>query len=363
MIDTLERIIALGGDQTDVRLQIAPLYIKRGHELLASQHWVHAIRALLDSGQSELAQQVMASAVTMLPHQNAIAELAVDLALAAGDQAQIETALRRSVRLSLVHENYPQAQLNLIRLGDIAPHDTWSRFMMVEVAIIQQDPQLDPVLRQAVKYALLSKNYGLADYAARARVELAEAPAYSQREDLIEVLHRSDFSEAELSEGRKLFEDYAADAAIDEAIVLLERLVANHQQEADLVTELAQLYVSVDRYREAVRFYKHAVVLWQQEDRLDQATQAIVELLNVMPGDEQVLIAQQLIQDSRPVDWSEIRDRQIAEQQRRLENEFSTATSLDRTTDRRVKQEDDRRQTVSDNDDVSVMMASNEDGE
>ena len=117
----------------------------------------------------------MKSAVALLPHQHAIAELAVELAIAEGDQQAIESALRRIIRLAMIHANNDAALDYLRHWGDIAPHDVWSRFTTVEIAIARHDPSADPALREVVKYALRSQNYGLAEQTARARVDIAEA--------------------------------------------------------------------------------------------------------------------------------------------------------------------------------------------
>jgi len=331
LASTLERIVELGGNQTDVLTQLAKVRSKLGQDTAAGEAWVAAADAAIILGALKDARTLVAAGIAAAPGFLPLRVRQAQVASREGDQAAAASAFRAGADLAMGSGQLDTARSLLMQLRRLRPDDLMVRIQLADVSEQLADPDAERFLRDVVRCAVRGNNQGMGLYYARRRVAHVGQPGFEARAELVELLRRSGDHAGEMSNGRELLEQLLEHAEFEKAIELLQRLVASNPRNADFVLQLADLYAAVDDPRQAGRYYRHAVSLLQVENRLPEAFKAIDQLAEMFVGDEAVPLARAALEKAQVVDWEAIRASLTMDQRRRLADEIGSARIERRT--------------------------------
>jgi tetratricopeptide (TPR) repeat protein len=324
LANTLERIVELGGNQTDVLTQLAKVRSKLGQDTAAGEAWVAAADAAIILGALKDARALVAAGIEAAPGYLPLRIRQAQVANREGDQAGAVAAFRAAADLAMGSGQYDAARSLLIQLRRLRSDDLIVRIQLAEVAEQMKDPETERFQRDVVRCAVRGNNQGMALMFARRRVAYVGQPGFEARAELVELLRRSGDHAGELANGRELLEQLLEHAEFEKAIELLQRLVASNPRNADLVLQLADLYAAVDDPRQAGRYYRHAVGLLQVENRLPEAFKALDQLSQLVEGDDAIPLARAALEKAQVVDWEAIRASLTQDQRRRLADEIGS---------------------------------------
>ena len=302
---TLERILELDPHQVDVLDWLAKVRLRLKQDGLAGLLWTKAADAALAQGLRKEARAMLDAAIIKLPSN---APLRARLALVVnreGDRAEATRHYLSAVDLARGSGDLESARDLLVQASRMRPDDLIIRVRLAEVAEELKSPELERIEAEVVRLAVRSNNNGIALDHARKRVLLA--PGYESRSELIELLRRVGDHAGELVAGNELLAEVLIEGRYEQAVELLSRLVASHPKNADLALQLAEVYNSQNDPRQAVRCYRHAVVLLQMDDRIADAKDVLEQLATLADESELVDTARERLEAGTPVDWDKIR--------------------------------------------------------
>ncbi len=308
LTETYDRIIEMVGAQPSLLVKQARLQAKLGYESRSIRTWDALITKLIQQDNLKEAKEHADEAIQLFP---ACKELHIrrgKLANKEGDRAKAIEHYRRAVFLAHGSGNNDLARKLIAQLLVLQPEDVLIRCQLADIAKETPQEDDDEILHALIKLAVKSNNIGIALERARQRVQIAEAPAFDARSELIELLRRSNLGQEEKQEGLTLFHDLIEAGDYNRALTFLERLVASTGgQDSNLVFQLAELYEALERERQAVRYYRHAVVLFQQEDRKEDALNCLQQLLTLTKNGSDVKQAIELLNANQAINWESIR--------------------------------------------------------
>lgn len=321
LVDTLEQVLDLGGTDAETLVWLARRRRDLGRDTAAIDAWRRACATGLEAGDLDRTRRWAEEAVAQYPAAVALRELLAAVANRTADGAAAESAYRAAAALALGADDRARARRLLQQAHALCPEDLVLRAQLTELVAEDADADADAVIGEFVHFLVRGENLGLALEWTRRRVEHAPAPALAARSELIELLRRTGRSQEELAVGRALFSDLCEAGEYEPALELLQRLVASHSRNADLVLQLAELYEALGNEAEAVRFYRHATTLFQQEDRSDEAIACLDHLDRLVGGDPEVARAREYLGDGQGINWSAIRQERAVASKQRLEDD------------------------------------------
>lgn len=302
---TLERILELDPHQVDVLDWLAKVRLRLKQDGLASVLWAKAADAALAQGLRKEARAMLEGAISRLPGSH---QLRARLALVANRENDRIEATRQylaAADLARGAGELPAARDLLVQASRMRPDDLFLRVRLAEVAEELKDPNLERIEAEVVRVAVRSSNNGIALEHARKRIAIA--PTFEARSELVELLRRVGDHPGELTAGQELLVEILADGKYDQAVELLSRLVASHPKNADLVLQLATSHNALNDPRQALRCYRHAVVLLQMDDRLQDARGVLDQIISLSEESDVVEVARERLEQGTPVDWDKIR--------------------------------------------------------
>ena len=328
LASTLERILEVGGEQIDVLKRLAVVYSRLGQDNKATEALSRSVDASLALGHLREARTMCEGAIDLDPSS---LPLRIRLAMVAnreGDRPVAITQYRAAADLARGRTDLETAREMLLQLRKLRPDDLAVRLELADLAQHLGDVALDLILRDLVRFAVRTKNYGVALERARQRVELAGTVgvAFEPRNELVELLRRMGDHASELKSGRELLDELLEAGEIDHAVELLQRLVVSNPRNADLVIQLAEVCAALGDDRQAQRFYRHGVCLLQLEGRIDEAHK-MLDLIEALVDDhDAIAMARDLLARGQALEWEAIRWSLEQGQRRRIADELSGST-------------------------------------
>ncbi|MFM2091806.1 MAG: hypothetical protein RLZZ127_2295, partial [Planctomycetota bacterium] len=234
LIQSLERIVALGGGRPDDEAALAAACARAGLDRKAASHWCAAIDRHLADGALAPARNRCAEALARLPWSLPLrARLAVT-AERAGDQAGAIEQYRAAADLALGIGDRASARSMLVDLCRLRPDLLFPRIQLAELLrsmagdaiAVDVARALDRLYRDIVRIALRRNDQGTALDFARRRVQLP-LDRDAARSDLVALLNRLGHGDQELAEGRRLLDDLMERGEFERAVELLSRLVVS----------------------------------------------------------------------------------------------------------------------------------------
>lgn len=302
---TLERILELDPNQVDVLDWLAKVRLRLKQDGLAGALWAKSADAALSQGLRKEARAMLEAAVARLPGNP---QLRARLALVANRENDRPEATRHylaAADLSRGCGDLAAARDHLVQASRMKPDDLLVRVRLAEVAEELRDAGLERIVAEVVRLAVRSNNNGIALEYARKRIALESG--FEARSELIELLRRVGDHPAELAAGNELLGEVLSAGKYDQAVELLSRLVASHPKNADLVLQLAEAHNCLGDARQALRCYRHGVVLLQMDSRLQDAKDVLEQIAALSEEAEVVEVARERLEQGQPVDWDKIR--------------------------------------------------------
>ena len=334
--DTLQRLIELGGQPHQHLRHLALVQDQRGLHREAARHWRACIRELRAAGDINGALHTGRDALTEHGNDPSLHALLADIANRSGQTETAERHFRRALLLARGSNDLELARSLLSELISIRPNDVILRRDLAEVAIETASEDRDHLLDDCINVAMRSHDLGLAIDASRQRIRLGSGDHFAVRIGLIELLRRTGRGQEELQEGQGLIEAMVEDGALDRALEAVQRLVASHPQNPDLLIQMAELHEALGDTANAVRFFRHAVPLLQREERPDRAREIIGELLRLTGANPEIARAGQMIADGVIVNWQSIREHLALASKQRIADQTEDSTAAGSTAFRRV---------------------------
>ncbi len=331
LASTLERIVELGGNQSDVLTQLAKVRSRLGQDTAAGSAWVAAADAAIILGALKDARALVAAGIEAAPNYLPLRVRQAQVASREGDQSAAAAAFRAGADLALGSGQLDAARTLLVQLRRLRPDDLIVRMQLAEVAEQLKDPETERFQRDVVRCAVRGNNQGIGLQFARRRVAFVGQPGFEARAELVELLRRSGDHAGEMTNGRELLEQLLEHAEFEKATELLQRLVASNPRNPDLVLQLADLHAAIDDLRQAGRYYRHAVCLLQVDNRLPEAHKALDQLAELVVGDAAIPLARTALEKAQVVDWEAIRSSLAQDQRRRLADEIGSGRIERRT--------------------------------
>ncbi len=302
---TLERILEFDPHQVDILDWLAKVCLRLKQDGQAAGLWAKAADAAVAQGLRKEARAMLEAAVSRLPGSH---QLRARLALAANRENDRSEATRQylaAADLARGSGDLTAALEHLVQASRMRPDDLLLRVRLAEVAEDLKDPNRERIEAEVVRVAVRSSNNGIALEHARKRIAIA--PTFEARSELVELLRRVGDHPGELAAGQELLVEIFAGGKYDQAVELLSRLVASHPKNADLVLQLATSHNRLDDPRQALRCFRHAVVLLQMDDRLQDARNALDQIATLSEEAEVIEVARERLEQGAPVDWEKIR--------------------------------------------------------
>ncbi len=318
LVETLERILELDGQQADILDWMARARMELGQDGAAAQAWAKAADLTLARGGRKEVRAMLEGAVQRLPGSSGLRLRLAQIANRDGDRESALKHFRAAADLASGSGELAVARDALLQLSRLRPDDVLVRVRLVECTDAIKGPDLDRILAELVRVAIRTNNLGLALEHARRRVDLGgDELNWEARSELVELLRRTGDHNAELIAGRDLVGRVLASGDNDHAVELLSRLVASHSKDADLVLQLAEAHNALGNAGEAVRLFRQSVCLLQVDNRLTDAKTTLGSLIQIDEEAEAVAMARTWLDAGQIVDWEKIR-MELA-QRRRLE--------------------------------------------
>lgn len=337
---TLERILELDGNQVDVLDWLAKVRLRLKQDGLAGVLWARAADAALSQGLRKEARLMLDMAIVRLPGN---ASLRARLALVAnreGDRAEATKQYLAAADLANGSGDLATARDCLVQASRMRPDDLVLRVRLSEIAELLKDPNLERIEAELVRTAVRTNNNGIALDHARRRIALS--PSFEARSELVELLRRVGDHAGELAAGNELLVEIFAAGKYDQAVELLSRLVASHPKNADLVLQLAEAHNGLNDAHQAMRCYRHAVVLLQVDGRVSDAADVLEQVAALSDEADVIDVARERLIQGMPVDWERIRLELSQESRRKAVERLTDASGQHRIerrppTDRTLK--------------------------
>ena len=305
LANTLERILELDPHQVDVLDWVAKVRLRLKQDGLAAVLWAKAADAALAQGLRKEARAMLESAISRLPGSYPLRSRLALVANRENDRVEATRQYLAAADLARGASDLEAARDLLVQASRMRPDDLLLRVRLAEVAEELKDPNLERIEAEVVRVAVRSSNNGIALEHARKRIAIA--PTFEARSELVELLRRVGDHPGELLAGQELLVEILADAKYDQAIELLSRLVASHPKNADLVLQLATSHNHLADSRQALRCFRHAVVLLQMDDRLQDTRGVLDQIQKLSEESDVVEVARERLEQGVPVDWEKIR--------------------------------------------------------
>ena len=302
---TLERILELDQHQVDVLDWLARVSLRLRQDGVAAALWSKAADDALAQGLRKEARAMLELAISKLPASHLLRARLALVANRENDRAEATRHYLAAADLSRGCGDLAAARDHLVQASRMRPDDLLVRVRLAEVAEELKDPGLERIEAEVVRLAVRSNNNGIALEHARKRIALESG--FEARSELIELLRRVGDHPAELAAGNELLGEVLAAGKYDQAVELLSRLVASHPKNADLVLQLAEAHNCLGDARQALRCYRHAVVLLQMDSRLQDAKDVLEQIAGLSEEAEVVEVARERLEQGQPVDWDKIR--------------------------------------------------------
>jgi tetratricopeptide (TPR) repeat protein len=308
LVDTLERIVVLGGEDVELLGRLGDAHDHLGRSAAAVDAWCRAVDLATEAGRLDAAKAVLTHALENVPASAPLRARAAETALREGDRETALIELRRAADLASGSGDPIQAKELLTRLCGLRADDIVARLRLVELLREQGDPDEVAAVEDALRLAIRRADFGSAVELARRRVQVVEADRRNQiRAELVELLRRSGDSAGERAAARELLDSLLEAGEVEAAIELLSRQFAAHPRDPDLALQLAEVSAGVGDERLAARCYRHAVQLLQAEGRIDDARSALDQLLTVSDDDLLILAARKRLDSGDAVEWEQLR--------------------------------------------------------
>ena len=302
---TLERILELDPHQVDVLDWLAKVRVRLKQDGLAAALWIKATDAALAQGLRKDARAMLEAAIARLPGSHGLRGRLALIANREGDRSEANRQYLAAADLARGAGELEAARDHLLQVTRMKPDDVMLRVRLAEVAEELKDPNLERIQAEVVRLAVRTSNHGIALEHARKRIALVSS--FEARSELIELLRRVGDHQAELVAGNELLAEILVSGKHDQAVELLSRLVASHPKNDDLVLQLAEAHNSLHDPAQALRCYRHAVVLMQMDGRAQDAIE-VLEQVNALSDEPEIIdaVRDRLVQNI-PIDWDKIR--------------------------------------------------------
>lgn len=328
---TLQRLIGLGGEVGPLQRRLAGVLHRQGRGAASVQAWLAAL-AVAQAAGAELAAAWAEEALLQHPTSFELLEIAADLAATRGEQEEAAERFALAARLAVVLGDGERLARSLDRFRNLRPDSLWARIEALEYAERHDFPERDVFLADLVRWSRRRHDLGLALRVARLRVRGAAAPAFAERQELVELLAATGRDQEHLTEGQRLFRDLCAGDRLEQAREVLAGLITQHPADADLLVQHADLLEALDRDGEVPPCLRRAITLLQQAERSAEAVALCDRLESLQPGDPEVQRARVLLAEGEAVNWAAIHDERTLASKRRLAAE----DGADGTTERRA---------------------------
>ena len=308
LTETLGRIIEMAGAQLPILVKQAQLQLKLGYDSRSIRTYDAVITKLINQDELDQAKVLCDEALEAFPTCKELHIRRGKLANREGDRNKALHHYRSAVQLAHGSNNLALARKLINQILVLQPEDVLMRCQLADISAQEPSEDDDEMLHTLIRLAVKINNLGIALDRARQRVKQSKAPAFDARSELIELLRRCNHAQEEKQEGLALFNDLIEAGNYTRALSFLERLVAsNGGQDANLVYQLAELYEALERNRQAIRYYRHAVVLFQQEERIDDCRQALDQLMDLTNNSDDIKNAINLLNNNQAINWESIR--------------------------------------------------------
>ena len=302
---TLERILELDPHQVDVLDWLAKVRVRLKQDGLAAALWIKATDAALAQGLRKEARAMLEAAIARLPGSHGLRSRLALIANREGDRSEATRQYLAAANLARGASELEAARDHLVQATRMKPDDLMLRVRLAEVAEDLKDPNLERIEAEVVRLAVRTSNHGIALEHARKRIALVSS--FEARSELIELLRRVGDHQAELVAGNDLLAEIHISGKHDQAVELLSRLVASHPKNADLVLQLAEAHNSLHDPIQALRCYRHAVVLMQMDGRAQDASDVMEQVSALSDEPEIIEAARDRLAQKIPIDWDKIR--------------------------------------------------------
>jgi tetratricopeptide (TPR) repeat protein len=309
LVDTLERIVVLGGEDVDLLRRLGDAHDHLGRTAAAVDAWCRAADLAVEAGRLEIAKTVIVRALENVPASAPLRARAAETALREGDRETALVELRRAADLASGSGDAVHAKDLLGRLCALRVDDMVARLRLVELLREQSDPDEAPAIDDTLRLAVRRGDFGTAVELARRRVQVVPEERCNQaRSELIELLRRAGDGAGERAAAKELLDGLLEAGEVEQAVELLSRQFALHPRDPDLALQLAEVTAGVGDERMAARCYRHAVPLLQAEGRLDDARAALEQLAQVSDDDILILAARRRLDNGEAVEWDQLRN-------------------------------------------------------
>lgn len=309
LVDTLERIVVLGGEDVDLLRRLGDAHDHLGRTAAAVDAWCRAADLAVEAGRLDDAKLVIVRALENVPASAPLRARAAETALREGDRDTALVELRRAADLASGSGDAVHAKDLLGRLCALRVDDMVARLRLVELLREQSDPDEAAAIDDTLRLSVRRGDFGTAVELARRRVQVAPEERRNQaRSELIELLRRAGDGAGERAAAKELLDGLLEAGEVEQAVELLSRQFALHPRDPDLALQLAEVTAGVGDERMAARCYRHAVPLLQAEGRLDDACAALEQLAQVSDDDLLILAARRRLDVGEAVEWDQLRN-------------------------------------------------------
>jgi tetratricopeptide (TPR) repeat protein len=314
----LKRILDIDQNRLRERVQLAQVLVRIGYTKASAEAWNQAVHSALSRGKTNDARDFCEEALEQHPgHAELHAQLAA-ISFREANQRKAVAHYQRAAFLALGQEDRGMAKIMLNQLVALKPDDLFLRQQLAHICILDRDEQSEDNLRALIRTAMRTNNLGIALEHAYQRVLIAKSPGFEPRSELVEMLRRAGRHEEELDEGESLFHDLLAEGEFHQALALQQRLVASNSENGNQVRNLGEVFEALGDRRQAVRCYRHAATLFQQEGRIDDTKDMLVRLAELTSSSPDVQRAQRYCDKGLAINWDAIRSELAAKHKKQI---------------------------------------------
>ena len=308
LVDTLERIVVLGGEDIDLLRRLGEAHDRLGRADAAVDAWSRAIDLATEAGRLDAAKMVVDEALSRAPASAALRSRAAETALRQGNRVVAQIELRRAADLASGAGDSGHAKDLLLRLAALRPDDLVARLRLAELLHEIADVDESAAVHDALRLAIRRADFGSAVELARRRIQVVEEDQrFKARAELVELLRRAGDAAGERTAARELLDHLLEAGEVERAVELLSRQFAAHPRDPDVALQLAEVTAGLGDERMAARCYRHAVQLLQAEGRLADARSALDQLAQVSEDELLLAAARRCLDKGEAVEWEQLR--------------------------------------------------------
>ncbi len=302
---TLERILELDRGQVDVLCWLAEVRLRLRQDPVAGELWCEATDLLLERGERRDAKARLENATSILPNFPGLQRRLAEILLRDGDRVGAARRFWSTAELAFGGRDFVTAKEALVELSRLKPDDVLVRVTLMKLAEVAEDSGYESFLVDGIRTAVRTHNLGIALDLAKRRA--SRHRSIEARCELIELFKRVGDNASELQHGQELVGDLLAQSDLAKAAEILGRLVASNPKNADLVLQLAEVHHTREDVRNAMRCYRHAVVLLQGDNRIEDAKDILDQIADL--GDEPEVMAEirSRLERNIPINWDRVR--------------------------------------------------------